>query len=249
MKIKPQESWDNSGLQIGSLNKNIKNIMLTLDMNSYVLKYAVNNNIDLIITHHPFLFSGVKSIDFNTYEGSVIKEMIINDISLYSMHTSFDMATYGVNHKLAEKLNIVDYHVLHEVNIDLSGYGGIGTIDAIEPVNIVEYAKIVKEQLNADHVKLFCNDEKKSVKRVAFCGGSGSDFIDDAIQKKADVYITGDIKYHQAQTALRNNLCIVDAGHYYTEYHAITLIKDVLDKIGELNIVILENNTVREIII
>ena len=228
------------------MNDDINNIMLTLDVDSYAIKYAVNTNADLIITHHPFLFSGIKSINFNTYEGNIIKELIANGISLYSMHTSFDMADYGVSHKLAEKLNIVDYHVLHEVNSDLSGYGGIGTM---ESVNIVEYAKRVKEQLNAEHIKLYCNDEKKLIKRVAFCGGSGSDFIDDAIQKKADVYITGDIKYHQAQTALRNYLFIIDAGHYYTEYHAMELIKEVLEKFEELNVAILENNTVKEIII
>lgn len=220
--------------------------MLTLDMDSYALKYALNTNVDLIITHHPFLFSSIKSIDFDTYEGSIIKELIAGGISLYSMHTSFDMADYGVNYKLAEKLSIKDCRVLHEVNDDLSGYGGIG---AIEPVHVVEYARALKKQLNAEYVKLYCNDENKIIKRVAFCGGSGSDFIDDAIQKKADVYITGDIKYHQAQTALRNNLCIIDAGHYYTEFHAMELIKEVLDKSKELNVAILENNTVREIII
>ncbi len=228
------------------MNDDIRNIMLTLDIDSHALKYALNTNTNLIITHHPFLFSGIKSVDFNTYEGNIIKELITNGISLYSMHTSFDMADYGVSRKLSEKLNIKDYHVLHEVNSDLSGYGGIGTV---EPLNIVEYAKMVKGQLNAVHVKLYCNDDKKLIKKVAFCGGSGSDFIDDAIQEKADVYITGDIKYHQAQTALRNNLCIIDAGHYYTEYHAMEYVKEVLDKFVELNVTILENNTVKEIII
>lgn len=220
--------------------------MLTLDIGLDAVDYAVKNNIDLIITHHPFLFSTLKSIDFNTYEGKITRELILGGINLYSMHTNFDMADYGVNSKLAEKLNIADYRVLHAVNSDSSGYGGIGNI---EPVNIVEYAKKVKLQLNAEHVKLYCNDDKKVIKNVAFCGGSGSEFIEDAIQKEADVYITGDIKYHQAQTALQNNLCIIDAGHYYTEYHSLDNIKCVLDKIEELNVYLSEKNTVKELII
>lgn len=220
--------------------------MLTLDIDLDAVAYAVKNDIDLIITHHPFLFSTLKSIDFNTYEGKITRELVINDINLYSMHTSFDMADYGVNRKLAEKLNIDNYHVLHAVNNDLSGYGGIGNI---EPVNIVEYAKKVKIQLNAEHIKLYCKDDKKIIKKVAFCGGSGSEFIEDAIRKEADVYITGDIKYHQAQTALQNNLCIIDAGHYYTECHSLESIKNVLNKVSGLNVYILEKNTVRELII
>lgn len=246
MKIKQQEAWDNSGLQIGDFNNDISNIMLTLDMDLEALDYAINNNIDLIITHHPFFFSPIKSVDFSTYEGEIIRGMIINGISLYSMHTSFDMADYGVNTKLAEILNINNYDVLHPVGRDLSGYGGIGNI---EPINLVEYAKRVKLQLKAEHIKLYCKDQKKVIENVAFCGGSGSEFIEDAIQKKADVYITGDIKYHQAQTALQNNLCIIDAGHYYTEYHAMKNIKDVLNGLEELNVCILEKNTVKEFII
>jgi len=246
LKIKQQESWDNSGLQIGDLSNDIKNIMLTLDVDSDAVDYAVNNNIDLIITHHPFLFSALKSVDFSTYEGNMIRKLIVNNINLYSMHTSFDMADYGVNRKLAERLNIDNYQVLHVVNSDLSGYGGIGNI---EPVNIVEYAKKVKLQLNAKHIKLYCNDDKKVIRKVAFCGGSGSEFIDDAIQKEADVYITGDIKYHQAQTALQNNLCIIDAGHYYTEYHSLENLKNVLEKAVELNVYLSEKNTVKELII
>lgn len=246
LKLKDQESWDNSGLQIGSKNLDIKNIMLTLDIDLESVEYAVSNNIDLIITHHPFMFSSLKSIDYSTYEGKIIRALVINNINLYSMHTNFDMAENGVNHKLAEKLNIDNYHVLHIVNSDNSGYGGIGKI---EPKNITEYSKEVKMLLNADHIKLYCNDEKRVINNVAFCGGSGSEFIEDAIIKKADVYITGDIKYHQAQTALQNNLCIIDAGHYYTEYHSLENIKTILNEVEELNVELVEKNTVKELII
>jgi dinuclear metal center YbgI/SA1388 family protein len=219
--------------------------MLTLDINIESVEFAINNNIDLIITHHPLLFSSLKSIDFSTYDGKIIQKLIKNNINLYSMHTSFDMADLGVNQKLAEKLKIMNFDVLHIVNSDNSGYGGIGTI---EPKNIMEYAKEVKSVLNAEYVKLYCTSTDKLVSKVSFCGGAGSDFITDAITKNADVYITGDIKYHQAQFALHNGLCIIDAGHYYTEYCALENIKEVLEN-SDLNVLHLTNNTVKELLI
>lgn len=228
------------------MNNDIKNIMLTLDIDEALVEQAVNSQVDLIITHHPFIFSGLKSIDFSTYEGRIIQKLVKNNINLYSMHTSFDMADSGVNQKLAVKLGIQNYETLKIINKDLSGYGGVGDIN---PVKIEDYAKKVKKNLNAQYIKLYCNDNHKVIKRVAFCGGSGSDFIHDAIEKKSDVYITGDIKYHQAQTALNNNLCIIDAGHFNTEYHSLENISDVLINTKELYIILIEKNSVNEQII
>ena len=246
MKLKQQESWDNSGLQIGDSNNDIKKIMLTLDVDFNAVNYAIENKVDLIITHHPFLFDSIKSIDYNTYDGKIIRALIINNINLYSLHTSLDMAEKGINYQLANKLGIDDYNVLHKVDTDKSGYGGIGEIEA---VNIVEFAKYVKESLNCSNVKLFCSYKNKIVKKVAFCGGSGSEFITDAVNLGADVYITGDIKYHQAQSALKSNLCIIDAGHFNTENHFLRNLKNILEKAEELHIILLETNTFEEIII
>lgn len=244
MKLKQQEPWDNSGLQIGSYNADINNIMLTLDIDSNIIEYAINNKYDLIITHHPFIFSGMKSIDFSTYEGKLIKDIIINNLNIYSLHTNYDMASFGVNYQLSKILNINDFDILHIVNPDGSGYGGIGSIKA---VNIVDYAKSIKELLKVEHIKLYCSRDDKIVNKVAFCGGSGGEFINDAIAKEADVYITGDIKYHQAQFALQNNLCIIDAGHYNTEYQSLENIKNILSEIDNINVKVMEINTVKEI--
>ncbi len=245
IKLKAHESWDNSGLQIGSQMVYINKIMLTLDLDLEAAEYAVNEKVDLIITHHPFFFSSIKKIDTDTYDGKIIKMLIQNNINLYSMHTSYDMAEKGVNYELARKLNICNYDILHPINIDNSGYGGIGEIS---PLNIVEYTKYVKESLQADYVKLYCGDNKKVVRKVAFCGGSGSEFIEDAINLDADVYITGDIKYHQAQTAIKNDLCIIDAGHYNTEVHSMVTLKDILDKANMKVVLFTKNITAEKII-
>jgi dinuclear metal center YbgI/SA1388 family protein len=246
LKLKNQEDWDNSGLQIGNIDSDIKTVMLTLDLDITAVNYARENNVDLILAHHPFLFDSIKSIDLNSYDGKVIKALIQNNINLYSMHTSLDMADMGVNKALADILNIKNYRVLHEINSDGSGYGGIGEIEETE---ILLYAKKIKEALNCSIIKLYAAHKNMKVKKVAFCGGSGSDFIFDAATKGAQLYITGDIKYHQAQTALKNNLCIIDAGHFNTEFPVLGLIKTTMEKQSDLNVIIYETNTVEEIII
>jgi len=249
LKLKPQEDWDNSGLQIGDMNIDIKTVMLTLDIDLNAVNYAIEHKVDLIITHHPFLFGPLKSIDYNTYDGKIIRALITNNVNLYSIHTSLDMAEKGINYQLAHKLNISEFQVLHQTNDDKSGYGGIGSIEAQD---IVKYAKQVKILLNCKNIKLYCCNENQSVKKIAFCGGSGSDFIDDAINFKADVYITGDIKYHQAQRALKSNLSIIDAGHFCTENYFMINLKNILEKSKqgkELQIILLDTNTVKEILI
>lgn len=218
--------------------------MLTLDINKAVVDHATEQKTDLIISHHPFFFDNLKSIDYSTYDGEIIKLLILNNINLYSMHTNFDMATRGINEQLARMLNLNNNVILHKV--DDSGYGGLGIIDKI---NIIEFAKNVKEILGCEAVKLYTDDANKIITRVAYCGGSGADFIDDAICLGADIYVTGDIKYHQAQTALKNNLSIIDAGHYYTEHHFIDILSDILKQKANLDIITYKKNTVEEIII
>lgn len=247
LKLKSPEKWDNSGLQIGDLNNDIKKIMLILDLDESSVNYAIDNNIDLIITHHPFIFNPIKSINYNTYDGKIIKDLIINDINVYSMHTNLDMADYGVNYELAIRLGFKKYDILHIINEnDGSGYGGISNIN---PISIIEYANIVKTSLNCSPLKLFCDNDKKVIKKVAFCGGSGSDFIEDAINKGADVYITGDIKYHEAQDALKHNLSLIDAGHYFTEYHSLKNIQNILNEYTSILTILIERNTVPEIVL
>jgi len=122
----------------------------------------------------------------------------------------------------------------------------MAVISNIEPINIIEYSNIVKKSLNCNFIKLFCDNDKKVIERVAFCGGSGSEFIEDAINKRADLYITGDIKYHQAQDALKNNLAIIDAGHYYTEYHSLSIVQ-IFEEKTSLEFILIGKNTVSEI--
>lgn len=243
--MKPAEQWDNSGLQIGSMNAEVTKAVVSMDMSCEVLDEAEKSGSQLIITHHPFLFRGVKTIDTDTYDGQLIKRLLQKGISLYSIHTCYDMADMGVNLRLRERLGLSgDVELLHDTG-DGFGYGGIA--DTI-PVCVKEYAVRVKNCLNLDSVRLYCHDAKTTVSRIAFCGGSGADFINDAAEKGADVYVTGDIKYHEAQTALKIGLDIIDAGHFGTEYPSLEPLCSMLKAMG-VGAALYESNTVGSIVL
>lgn len=245
-KLKGQEKWDNSGLQIGNLDSDITGVLLALDVTEEALDVAKNKGFNLIITHHPFFFGNLNKIDITTYKGRIIRKALLENINIYSMHTSLDMAETGVNSALAKEIGLNTFEVLNiQSSEPIFGYGGIADISE---VMIDKYAEYVKECLDCKQVKLYTNNRSKVITRVAFCGGSGSDFIDDAISKKADVYITGDIKYHDAQYALQNGLDIIDAGHFYTENIVLKSLNDVLTS-NNLSTYMFTQNLVKELYI
>lgn len=229
LKLAIQESWDNSGLQIGSYDEDVNGIVIALDLSEDVIDCAIKEKANLIITHHPFLFNSINRIDYSTLQGRLISTLIKNDITVFSFHTSLDAAINGMNKELAKKLGVNEFDILHQNYVDelnnVIGYGGIGYVDK---TTIRKYANIVKDNLNCDVIKIYSDDLNKNVYKVAFCGGSGSEFIEDAIKKLADIYITSDIKYHDAQYALNNNLSLIDAGHFYTENVILEKLYEIL---------------------
>lgn len=242
------EKWDNSGLQIGDLQDNINGIVLALDVSEEVIELALQKEYNLIITHHPFIFTPIKSINFEDNKCRILKSLIKNNINLYSIHTNLDIAANGVNCALAKAIHINEYNILKVEKEEASlGYGGIGKV---KECNIEKYAILVKNYLKCPYVKIFCNENNKKVNNVAFCGGSGSSFILDAVRAKADVYITGDINYHDGQLAQGLGLSIIDAGHYYTEVPVLKELHNLILNIdNRLKMEIFEKNTVVESII
>lgn len=251
-KIAPEstaEKWDNSGLQIGNMQDKINGIVLAIDISEEVIDLSIQRKFNLIITHHPFIFTPIKSINFENNKGKILKKLINNNINLFSMHTNLDIAANGVTKALAKAININNYKLLQafEKEEEKLGYGGIGKIGEC---NLNDYALKVKRYLGCPYVKIFGNEKNKKINNVAFCGGSGSSFILDAVKKQADVYITGDINYHDAQLAQDLGLSIIDAGHYYTEAPVLKDLYNYINKIdNRLNFEIFEKNTVMESII
>jgi len=229
-RIAPQkliDSWDNTGFQIGDDEKTIKKIIIALDLDDILADKAIKEDYHMIITHHPLIFKSLKNINNNDYLGRLIMKLISNDIVVYNAHTNLDLANGGVNDEFARLMNLQNIRPLSQVIIDDEKYG-YGRIGEVEATDLLAVVNTIKSKLSVDDIRVYGN--KDTIQRIAVCGGSGSDFIRDAFENNADMYITGDIKYHDAQIALQLGLVLVDAGHFHTEKIILPKLKDMLLK-------------------
>ncbi len=328
------ESWDNVGLQIGSFDQPVKKVLLTLDVTNEVVDEAVAGGFDMIVSHHPFLFQGLKTINTDDYKGKLVEKLVKNGICVYSAHTNLDKANLGLNDYIAGKFDLderaplkpdkdeqlykivvyvpTDYtekilkvlgdggagftgdryshcsfrvtgegrfkpldgsnpfigtpgevvkvnedrietivdgrilkdlfpalkeaHPYEDMAYDLypveqadimkkSGLGKIGTLEKeMEPEEFIEFTK---KALNIKHLRT-AGEPPESVKKVALCTGSGAEFIGLSKVKGADVYVTGDLKYHDAQRARENGMWVIDAGHFGTEKQVVNLLEEMI---------------------
>lgn len=218
--------WDNTGFQVGDAEKNVEKILISLDLDRNVLDYAVSKNYDMIITHHPLIFKAIKSITTEDHKEKMIYDLIRSNIVAYSAHTNLDQAKGGVSEELGETLGLSQMITLSSSEIEDGGYGKVGYIKA---QNIKEYADFIKKKLDIDYLTIYGQTDKK-IEKVAVCGGAGSDFIYDAYKNEADLYVTGDIKYHEAQMADELGLSIIDPGHFHTEKLILPVIKKYLEE-------------------
>lgn len=218
-----QEDWDNSGLQIGNIENDLTNIMISLDLDEQTIQKAKEKSCNLIINHHPFLFSSIKSIDLNEEKGKIIKDLIKNDITVFAMHTNLDIGKGGVNDNLAKLLELRDIS-----NLDTNNENPMARFGYTDEKTAYDFSKYIKDKLNCKGLILY-GDKDKKIEKVALCGGAGSDFINDAIQKGCDLIVTSDVKYHEAIDNCKK-INIVDPGHFASENHIIYMIKDLLEK-------------------
>jgi len=333
----PGAAWkdDSIGLQVGAGDIKIKNILVALELNQKVLNQAIKKNCNFIFTHHPFIFTPLKRLDFrNDSKAAIIQELIKNNITLYSAHTNLDFTKDGVSFELAKKLQLknirflvneesnqyklvvfvpldnvaevseaifnagggiigeykkcsyqilgegtfegsdnsnpkvgkknnfetvvevrlevlvhswnlnsvtramlsvhpyeepaYDIYVLNNKNANY-GYGAIGELEA--PMKTDMFLSHIKEKLDAEAVR-YTSGASNKIKKVAVCGGSGSDLVSSAIASGADAYITADIKYHTFQDA-ENKILLIDAGHYETEVQVLNIVKKKLSDLAK----------------
>lgn len=326
-----QENYDNCGLQLGNPNSEIAGILYTLDINEACIQEAVAAKCNLIISHHPFIFNGLKKIDVTTSQGSIIQTCIRQEIAIYSAHTNLDKSPIGVSAALASVFSLLNttplvpeqgrlkklvtfcpqthssivrnalfeagagqighydscsfntegygsfragedtnpfvgekghlhqepetrietvfpswkqksvlaallaFHPYEEVAYDIYpienkwtsfGLGMVGNLP--NPMSTEEFLDLVKSKLNTNTLRssLF---NKKTIHRVAVCGGSGASFLPEAFSAGAQAYITADVKYHDFQAAA-NNLLLIDAGHFETEIYSLTALKSLVSE-------------------
>lgn len=220
------EDWDNVGLLTGDDRKEISHVFLALDLTEETLDEAIKLRADMIITHHPMIFSGIKKINNHSFTGRKIITLIEKGIPYFAMHTNYDIL--GMADLSADYLKLNDTCVLsptEEMNGELQGFGRVG--DLVNSMTLGEYAKLVKASLAVGDVKVY-GDLDTEISRVAVCTGSGKSMIKEAMKSGAQVYVTGDIDHHTGIDTVAQGMCIIDAGHYGTEYIFMDAVKKEL---------------------
>ena len=218
------ESWDNPGLLLGDTQAPVKKIMIALDLMPEVAKQAIDQKVDMIITHHPYYFNLPKTLVITDIKMYFMYELIKNSVAVYAAHTNLDAAKGGVNDVLAAKLGLNKVETIARPECPEQGLARIGFLT--KPTDLVAFAKKVKKALEADGVAY--TDGGQECYKVAVVGGGGSDFMEAALQAGADTLVTGDVKYHVAQKALDMGLNIIDAGHQFSERPVLDQLETVL---------------------
>ena len=265
-----QESWDNSGLQIGCSDKDIHKVMVCLDLTEAVLDEAEAIGADLVISHHPLIFKGLKSISGSTYQERCVRKAILSDIAVYSAHTSLDNILGGVNHKIASLLGLSSLRWLDsgesaegcdekcggaaEKSCGEGAEEKCGGADAVarasgsgligelkEPVAAAEFLHTVKTIFDVKALKHSPLSSTTTIRSVALCGGAGAFLLPQAVAKGADCFISGEFHYHDY---FDPGTLLIELGHYESEQFTQDLLKESLERaFPELEIVKTSVNT------
>ena len=215
-------------MQVGDTGRDIESVLLTTDITEAVVGEAIERGCQLIISHHPLLFHGLKQVCGQTPQARVVELAIRHNIAIYSAHTSLDSVVGGVNTRLADKLGIVDYRILVPSANGETGLGVIGRLK--EPMRYEALLAHVREVLECTYVR-YTRAAKEIVETVALCGGSGAEFIEAAIEQGADAYLTADCKYHEFQDA-EGRIGLIDIDHWISECHAREIFRDILSPLS-----------------
>jgi len=219
-----QEKWDNSGLIVGSMDDKFKRVYITLDIDIEFLKKVKKNS--LVISHHPLIFKGLKTINDNTYSTKLLKILIKKDIKLISMHTNIDKS--HLNRYVME--NILGFEIEKEEEFLLTAKANM---------SFKKFKKLIKDRLNLEFDKSVKGN--KYINNFSLCTGSGMSLIDEV---KTDCFITGDIKYHDAMEAKLRNISLIDIGHWESERYFAPMVNALLEeylKINKINVIMGEN--------
>ena len=221
-----QEGWDNSGLCIGSPEDVVSSVLLGLDCTPELVDEAIACGADMIVTHHPLIFSGLKKISPDNPVGEAVIKAIKAGISIYAAHTSADKVIAGVSGAMAARLGLEDVQILDE---DGEGTGtGLGVVGNLpEPLSAEEAVKLVKKCFGLKAMRASKPVDGK-ISRVAMCGGSGGSLIGTAMKSGAQLYISGDISYHNFFT--REGFMIMEIGHYESEIEIVDILFSLIKK-------------------
>lgn len=210
-----QESYDNAGLQVGNPDAQVSAVLLCLDVTEDILKEAKARSCNLIVSHHPLIFRGLKQLTGEDQTQRIVMEALKEGIAIYAAHTNLDSTVEGVSYEMAHLLSLRNLEVL--VPSEKNPQIGLGIIGSYEnPIPQLEFLRKVKDVFAVKALRYSGQTEHLVIRRVALCGGSGASFIHEAMAKGADAYLSGDFKYHD-YTSYGLDILIADIGHHESE--------------------------------
>lgn len=233
------EDWDNTGLLVGDVATKVNRVMTCLTVTETVVKEAVDQNIDMIVSHHPLMFRATKKITTDSSEGRMLLGLIKNDISVYSPHTAFDSCALGINQRLAEHLGLQEIQSLRpSIVAGLPGSGRWGKLTG--DLKLSAFLRQVKQAVAADYIEV-CGNLDAVVSGVAVACGSAGEFLTDAIRHGCDTFITGEARFHSALEAQSSHVNLIVVGHYESERPAVEwLAKKIATDLTDLEVKVSE---------
>lgn len=218
--------WDNVGLLVGRKEKEVRSVYIALDATDEVISRAIECEADMLLTHHPMIFSPLKKVSADDFIGRRVLKLAKHDISYYAMHTNFDVM--GMADAAADVIELSKREVLdvtYEDEIGKEGFGRIGRLPEI--MSLSELCDFIKDRFELDSVRVF-GDLDTTCEIAAIAPGSGKSFLKKAIKDGADVIITGDIDHHEGIDAVAQGVAVIDAGHYGIEKLFIPYMEEFL---------------------
>ena len=208
------EDWDNVGLILGRMQKEIKKVYIALDATEEVIQEAIACGADMLLTHHPLVFSPLKQITDETIEGRRALTLLQNDVCYYAMHTNYDILRMA--DLSAERIGLEETEIL--IPTDTEETRGIGRVGAFkEPMTVKACCDLVKERFGLEAVKVYGKLDQ-TVSCIAISPGSGKHMSEQALAKGAEVFITAEIDHHEGIDSNAEGMAIIDAGHYGLEH-------------------------------
>lgn len=221
---------DNVGLIVGRAQKCVNKALITLDVDEKVAREAVSTGCDVIISHHPLMFSPIKRLTDGDPMQRTLFRLAANDVALISAHTNLDCVSGGLNDYLAQKLGVFNTSVIEPVGESdgvLHGFGRIGEVE--DGLTLSDMLFRCINALGAQGVR-YTGSPDKPVKKVALNCGGGAGEMNLCIQMGVDLFITGDVKYNPFRDAYESGMAVIDAGHYETEHIVTELFYSMLSK-------------------
>jgi len=223
-----QESWDNAGLQVGLTEAEVSGALLCLDVTCQIVDEAIKKGCNLIVSHHPLIFSKLARLTGEDYVQQAVMKALLNNIVILSMHTNMDNARGGVNYKMAEKMGLRNVRFMSPKQVDgvECGSGVMGEFE--EPMAADDFIIMLKKTFGVECVQ--ANQLlRRPIRTVAMCGGSGSFLLDEAVAAGADAFLTGEMHYHEF-FGREQQIQIAVIGHYQSEQYTSEIFRDIIER-------------------